>query len=137
MLRSEPDHISTETGGPGRAPRSVLRRLIRLLILFAVVVGGGTTLAVLAGRLPEGTEASSLIVRGLVGLSIGLVLTFVVRRMMRAFGDAPAAPPLPVDAREVDVVYVCPVCGTRVRLELAATTKAPRHCGEEMESSLA
>ncbi len=102
-----------------------------------LVVGGGTTLAVLAGRLPDGTDASSLVVRGLVGLTIGLALTLFVRRMMRAFGEAPAPPPALVDAREVDVVYVCPVCGTRVRLEIAATAKAPRHCGEEMEPSLA
>jgi DNA-directed RNA polymerase subunit RPC12/RpoP len=36
-----------------------------------------------------------------------------------------------------DVVYVCIVCGTRLRLEVAATGKAPRHCGEEMDAQVA
>jgi DNA-directed RNA polymerase subunit RPC12/RpoP len=87
-------------------------------------------------RLPDGTNASSLVVRGSMGLLIGSVLIFVVRRMLGALADPPPATPARVDARETEVVYECPTCGTRVRLELAATAKAPRHCGEEMEPSL-
>ena len=79
----------------------------------------------------------SLIVRGLIGFSIGLVLIFVVRRMLGALAAPPPAPPRKVDARASEVVYTCPVCGTRVRLEVAVTAKAPRHCGEEMEATLA
>jgi hypothetical protein len=86
--------------------------------------------------LPSGTETGSLIARGAVGLAIGLVLIFVVRRMLRALVAPPPAAPPQVDARSSEVIYTCPVCGTRVRLEVAVTAKAPRHCGEEMEATL-
>jgi len=106
-----------------------------MVVLLVVVIGGGA-LVVFAGRLPEGTSTRSLVIRGLVGLTIGIIITVVTRKMMRALTDPP--PPLPerVDARATEVVYECPVCGTRVRLEVAATAKAPKHCGEEMESSI-
>jgi hypothetical protein len=64
------------------------------------------------------------------------VLIAVVRRMLGALADPPPPPPQTVDATETEVVYECPTCGTRLRLEVAATAKAPRHCGEEMEPSL-
>jgi hypothetical protein len=67
---------------------------------------------------------------------IGLALTLVVRRMLGVLADPPPPAPQTVDATQTEVVYECPTCGTRVRLELAATAKAPRHCGEEMEPSL-
>jgi hypothetical protein len=104
-----------------------------LLVIGAAVAG-----AAIAGGgiLPSGTHASSLIVRGLVGFGIGLILIVVVRRMLRALAEPPPPPPQTVDARSSEVVYECPVCGTRVRLELAATAKAPKHCGEEMEARL-
>ena len=95
-------------------------------------------MALVAGiaSLPDGTSTPSLVVRGLVGLAIGLCLTLVVRRMLGALADPPPPAPQTFDARETEVVYECPTCGTRLRLELAATAKAPRHCGEEMEPSL-
>jgi hypothetical protein len=104
-------------------------------MVFVFVVGG-TLLVVLADRLPQGTQTSSLVIRAAVALTIGLILIFVVRRMLGAMAGAPPAPPRTVDARSVDVVYECAVCGTRVRLEVAATAKAPKHCGEEMEASV-
>ncbi len=99
-----------------------------------LLVGGALLLGT---RLPEGTGAVSLVIRGCVGFSIGLVLIFVVRRMLGALTQPPPPPPALIDARVADVVYECPTCGTRVRLEVAATAKAPRHCGEEMEASVA
>jgi hypothetical protein len=123
-----------ETGGPSGAPRFLLRRLLRALAVLIIVVVLGS-LAVARG-LPDGTNASSLVIRGAVGLAIGLALIFVVRRMIGALIDPPPPAPERVDARRADVTYECPVCGTRVRLEVAATTKAPRHCGEEMEASV-
>jgi hypothetical protein len=90
----------------------------------------------LLGRLPSDTSAGTLVVRGLVGFTIGLVLIVIVRRMLRALAAPPPAPAPKVDARTADVVYVCPICGTRLRLEVAATAKAPRHCGEEMEATI-
>ncbi len=124
------------TGGPSRAPRSLSFRFVRAFLGFLVVLALVWAIVLGASRLPQGTETSSLVVRGLIGLSIGTVLTLLVRRMMRALGEAPASPPMTVDASQTDVVYECPVCGTRVRLELAATAKAPKHCGEEMEAKL-
>jgi len=88
-------------------------------------------------RLPSGTDAGSLAVRAAVGLVLGIALVALVRRMLGALGEAPPPPPQQVDARPSDVVYECGVCGTRVRLEVAATGKAPKHCGDEMEAKLA
>lgn len=71
--------------------------------------------------------------RAVIGLGVGLLLIIFVRRMLGALSEAPPPRPPTVDARSTDVVYECPVCGTRVRLEVAATGKPPKHCGEEME----
>ncbi len=124
------------TGGADSAPRSLLKLVRGLATLLVVLLAVWGATALLA-RLPNDTSTPSLVVRGALGLSIGLVLVFVVRRSMRALGAPPAAPPRHVDARASEVVYTCPVCGTRVRLEVATTAKAPKHCGEEMEPSLA
>jgi hypothetical protein len=124
------------TGGAQSAPRSLFKLVRGLAVLVLVVVAVWAATALL-GRLPDDTSAVSLVVRGAIGLSIGLVLIFIVRRMLGALAAPPPAPPRQVDARASEVVYTCPVCGTRVRLEVAATAKAPKHCGEEMEPSLA
>jgi hypothetical protein len=124
------------TGGPDRAPRSVLWRIARALLVLAAVVGLLYAASAGLGSIPRQTQLSSLIIRGAIGLAIGLVLTFLVLRMRRAFGESAPAAPMLHDARETDVVYECPVCGMRVRLEVAATAKAPKHCGEEMEAKL-
>ena len=127
------------TGGPlevpGSAPRSLFklaRSLIVLVVVFLAVWGATAVL----GRLPSDTSNPSLAIRGALGLGIGLVLIVIVRKMLRALVAPPPAPPRMIDARASEVVYTCPVCGTRVRLEVAATAKAPKHCGEEMEATL-
>jgi hypothetical protein len=91
----------------------------------------------LIGHLPSNTGTSSVVLRASVGVVLGIVIIFIVRRMLHALTEPPPPPPETVDARTSEVVYVCQVCGTRVRLEIAATVKAPRHCGEEMEPQLA
>jgi hypothetical protein len=103
-----------------------------LVLALAAVVG----VLVLLGSLPSGTHASSLIVRAIAGLGIGLVIVVVVRRMLSTLADAPPAPPEKVDARGADLVYECAVCGMRVRLEVATLTTPPRHCGEAMEAKI-
>ncbi len=105
-----------------------------MLLLVVLAVWGATALL---GWLPDDTSAPSLVVRGALGLTVGLFLIVIVRRSLRALAAPPAAPPRRIDARASEVVYTCPVCGTRVRLEVAATAKPPKHCGEEMEPSLA
>jgi hypothetical protein len=133
----DPDRTDLEvvTGGAQSAPRSLLRlarSLVVLLVVFLAIWGATAIL----GRLPSDTSATSLVVRGALGLSVGLVLIVIVRRMLRALAAPPPAPPRQVDARASEVVYTCPVCGTRVRLEVAVTAKPPKHCGEEMEATL-
>jgi hypothetical protein len=124
------------TGGADGAPRSLLK-LVRGLAMLVLLVLGLWGASALLGRLPGDTSTGSLVIRGAIGLSIGLVLIVVVRRSLRALAAPPPAPPRRVDARSSEVVYTCAVCGTRVRLEVATTAKAPKHCGEEMEPSLA
>jgi hypothetical protein len=109
------------------------RRILGRLVVLAAVV---TIVVALVGKLPSGTGGGSLAMRAATGAASGVLLVAVVRRSMGAFGDAGPTPPPTIDARPADVVYVCPVCGTRLRLEVAATGKAPRHCGEEMEARL-
>jgi hypothetical protein len=125
------------TGGPERAPRSFVGRVLFIVLgLFALVAAIWIVVMVL-GNLPGDTGKGSLAIRAAVGLSIGLVFTFFAWRMLRALTEPPPPSPPTVEAQSSDVVYECPVCGTRVRLEVAATGKAPKHCGEEMEPSLA
>jgi len=100
------------------------------VVAFVVVV------AVVIGRLPTETSAGSLVIRAAAAFAVGIGLIVVVRRALRAMGDPPPAPPQTVDAGPADVVYECSVCGTRVRLEVASTGKAPKHCGEEMEAKV-
>ena len=97
------------------------------LVAFALVLAG------VAGWLPRGTDAGALATRAAVGLGAGFLLVRAVRRMLRSLTEPPPPPPPRLEAVQADVVYVCGVCGTRVRLEVAATGKAPRHCGEAME----
>jgi hypothetical protein len=133
-----PDQISDlgSTGGPSGAPRPFIGRIVRLFIVFVVGIVVIAGVAVAFAKLPSSTSGGSIAVRGVVGGLLGLFLIVVVRRMSRSLAEPPPPPPQTVDARTAEVVYVCPVCGTRVRLELAATAKAPKHCGEEMEAQV-
>jgi hypothetical protein len=110
---------------------------VRIVVLAVAVVAGVSILVTALSRLPGDTGSGTLAIRASVGLGIGLVLTFFVRRMLRALTEPPPPAPPTVQASSADIVYECPVCGTRLRLEVAATGKAPRHCGEEMEPSVA
>ena len=112
------------------------RRIARSLLGFASVAALGIALVAATAALPSGTQTSSLVARAAVGLAIGGVLIFVVRRALGALAAPPPAPPTAVRVRESDISYECTVCGTRVRLEIAATAKPPKHCGEEMEARI-
>ncbi|HVE92367.1 MAG TPA: hypothetical protein VNE62_08735 [Actinomycetota bacterium] len=110
-----------------RRPRGrVLRRLLPFLFV-------GVAFFVIA-RLPSGTDARSIATRAAVGLVVGGAGVLVVRRMLVALADPPPPAPEKVDAVVADVSYECTLCGTRLRLEVASTGKAPRHCGEQMEA---
>ena len=136
-MADEPDVHDVTTGGAQSAPRSLFKLAPRRSsMLLVVVLAIWVATALLAATAERHVRGRASIVRGALGLCIGLVLIVIVRRMLRALVAPPPAPPRQVDARASEVVYTCPVCGTRVRLEVAATAKAPKHCGEEMEPSL-
>lgn len=78
----------------------------------------------------------SLVARALAAFVAGGALTVFVWRALRTMADPPPAPPQAIDAKPADVSYECTICGTRVRLEVAATGKPPKHCGEEMEAKV-
>jgi len=109
-------------------------RPVKVVVFVIALIAIGVAVTV---QLPSGTNASSIAVRAAVALLIGGALIVMVRRSLAAFGAAPPAPPKQVDARPADIVYVCTLCGTRLRLEVASTGKAPKHCGEEMQAELA
>jgi fatty acid desaturase len=134
-LPEEP-RVEVVTGGSNGAPRSVLVVVLWVLVRLVVVVAAIWAIAFGVGKLPSDTVASDVILRVLIGLAVGAVLTFFVHRMLQTLAEAPPPPPQKVDARPAEIVYECPVCGTRVRLEVAATAKAPKHCGEEMEAKI-
>jgi hypothetical protein len=109
---------------------------VRIVVITLALIAAISVLITALGRLPGDTGAGTLAIRASVGLGIGLVLIFFVRRMLRALTEPPPPAPPTVQAQSADIVYECTVCGTRLRLEVAATGKAPRHCGEEMEASV-
>ncbi len=135
MSASRSHHEELETGGR-KAPRPPFGRLVFRLLAVLLAIAAVAGLAVVLGQLPSDTSRPNLILRAAVGLGTGLMLLAIVWRMLGALAQPPPAPPERLDARAVDVVYECGVCGTRVRLEVAATGKAPRHCGEEMEAAV-
>lgn len=120
----------SQTGGRP-APRRSSRLLGVVLVVVAVV------LVAAVARTPTSTDVGTLVLRAAAALAVGAVLIRFVVRSLRSMAEPPPPTPAPVDAGSTDVVYECPVCGTRVRLEVAATGKAPKHCGEEMEPRLA
>jgi hypothetical protein len=108
----------------------------RIVVVIGALAALAAATAFLSGTLSRGTTAGSLAGRAAIGLGLGLLLIVIVHRMLRALAEPPPPPHPTIDARATEVVYECPVCGTRVRLELAATAKAPKHCGEEMEARI-
>lgn len=119
-----------------RAPRPLVRLVLRIFAILIVLASVALAGSAVLGRLPVGTDAGSIVVRAATGLAFGVLIALVVRRVLGALTEPPPPSPPVVDARSTEVVYECQVCGTRLRLELAATAKAPRHCGEEMASRI-
>jgi len=116
------------------APRRTSRRPSRLV--GAVLIVAAVALLAAVARTGTATDAGSLVLRAVTALVIGAILIRFVRRALRSMVEPPPTPPDTVEATTTEVVYECGVCGTRVRLEVASTGKAPRHCGEEMEPSI-
>jgi hypothetical protein len=78
-----------------------------------------------------------------VGLVIVLLFALLVWRVgvgtLRRFGEAAreeqaerAEHERPEDVADLDVFFVCGVCGTEFQVTRLGETQVPRHCGERM-----
>ena len=71
----------------------------------------------------------------LIGLAIGVSIMAVSLWAIRFLATAPPPDPDPDDIQEVEVPYVCTICGMRLTVTHAHDEEmaAPRHCREDME----
>ena len=71
----------------------------------------------------------------LIGLAIGVSIMAVSLWAIRFLATAPPPDPDLENIREVEVPYVCSICGMRLTVTHAQDqeTSAPRHCREDME----
>lgn len=70
-------------------------------------------------------------VRALVAFVFAGFVLWLGTSYFRAAGEVPPEP----DAEDVsssELKYVCTVCGLELRVEVATTDRAPRHCREAM-----
>lgn len=68
--------------------------------------------------------------------AVGVVLFFaIVYWGLRASYSAVSYEPEPeaTDVSDLDLKYVCTMCGLELKVEVAAREKAPKHCGEPMQ----
>ena len=70
-----------------------------------------------------------------IAVAIGLLILWVGIFLLRAASGGERAPePREVeDVDELDVYFVCTVCGTEFRVTRLGEAQVPRHCGEKME----
>jgi hypothetical protein len=95
------------------------RRVLRLLPGLALLVAA-IMLGIAFGYL-----------RALVALVFAAFVLWLGTSYFKAAGEVPPEP----DAEDVStsaLKYVCTVCGLELRVEVATTDRAPRHCREAM-----
>jgi hypothetical protein len=70
--------------------------------------------------------------RSVVGI---LLFAAIAYWGLRASYSAVSYEPEPeiADVRDLDLKYVCTMCGLELKVEVAAQDKAPKHCGEPMQ----
>jgi len=70
-----------------------------------------------------------------VAVAIGVAILWLGIAALRAASGGVRAPePREVeDVDELDVYFVCTVCGTEFRVTRLGEAQVPRHCGEKME----
>jgi hypothetical protein len=95
--------------------RGALQLLAALALLVAVVM-----LGIAFGYL-----------RALVALVFGGAVLWLGTSYFKAAGEVPPEPKAE-DVSASALKYVCPVCGLELRVEVATTDRAPRHCREAM-----
>jgi hypothetical protein len=73
---------------------------------------------------------------GYVRAAIGILMFFaIVYWGLRASYNAVTYEPEPeaADVSDLDLRYVCTMCGLELKVEVAARDRAPKHCGEPMQ----
>jgi hypothetical protein len=76
-----------------------------------------------------------MVVQIVVAVVIGLVILWLgikALRIVSAGGQVPEKPEVE-DVDELDVYFVCALCGTEFRVTRLGEAQVPRHCGEKME----
>jgi DNA-directed RNA polymerase subunit RPC12/RpoP len=80
------------------------------------------------GQLFPGSPVVALLMGG-VFLTIGIL---ALRAVFSGRGAEPSTPAEPEDVTDLDVFFVCGLCGTEFRVEKVGELQVPRHCGERM-----
>ena len=70
-----------------------------------------------------------------IAVAIGLLILWVGIFLLRAASGGERAPERQEveDVDDLDVYFVCTVCGTEFRVTRLGEAQVPRHCGEKME----
>jgi hypothetical protein len=69
--------------------------------------------------------------KAIVGVIAFLLLVSFGVRYLKSLATAPQEDE-PADVSDYDLRYVCQMCGLELKVEVAASNKAPRHCMEPM-----
>jgi hypothetical protein len=70
-------------------------------------------------------------VRAAVGLSMAAAILYVGLSYFRSAGEVPPDPEVE-DVSDGSLRYVCTMCGLELKVEVAASDRAPSHCREKM-----
>ncbi len=71
-------------------------------------------------------------VRSTVALLMAAAILYVGLSYFRSAGEAPPEPEVE-DVSDESLRYVCTMCGLELKIEVAASDRAPTHCREKME----
>jgi hypothetical protein len=76
-----------------------------------------------------------MVLHVVIAVAIGLVILWLGIVALRAASGGMRAPDKQEveDVDELDVYFVCTVCGTEFRVTRLGEAQVPRHCGEKME----
>jgi hypothetical protein len=69
--------------------------------------------------------------RAAVALAMGAAILYVGVSYFRSAGEAPPDPEVE-DVSDTSLRYVCTMCGLELKVEVAASDRAPSHCREKM-----
>lgn len=111
-----------ELAGPGKLVARVVVG-IAVLALVGVVI---TLLSIAAGNV-------SGALRYVVGGLMGLLIAWFGIGYFRYMGNPPPPEPEPMQVDpQLNLSYLCEMCGLELAVVAVAKERAPRHCGESM-----